>query len=52
MTQFHVSILSGFDGFTGHIVNRAYNIAPKAGMHGFSKALGRETFAHTELFRF
>jgi len=34
--------VSGFDGFTGHIVNRAYNIAAKAGMHGFSKALGRE----------
>jgi len=34
--------VSGFDGFTGHIVNRAYNIAAKAGMHGFSKALGRD----------
>lgn len=34
--------VSGFDGFTGHVPNRAYNIAAKAGMHGFSKALGRE----------
>lgn len=34
--------VSGYDGFTGHLVNRAYNIAAKAGMHGFSKALGRE----------
>ena len=34
--------VSGFDGFTGHMVNRAYNIAAKAGMHGFSKALARE----------
>ena len=34
--------ISGFDGFTGHVANRAYNIAAKAGMHGFSKALGRE----------
>ena len=34
--------ISGFDGFTGHMTNRAYNIAAKAGMHGFSKALGRE----------
>jgi NAD(P)-dependent dehydrogenase (short-subunit alcohol dehydrogenase family) len=39
--------VSGFDGFTGHIVNRAYNIAAKAGMHGFSKALGREPFGIT-----
>ena len=34
--------VSGFDGFTGHMTNRAYNIAAKAGMHGLSKALGRE----------
>jgi NAD(P)-dependent dehydrogenase (short-subunit alcohol dehydrogenase family) len=34
--------VSGFDGFTGHVPNRAYNIAAKAGMHGFSKALARE----------
>jgi len=34
--------VSGYDGFTGHLTNRAYNIAAKAGMHGFSKALARE----------
>jgi 3-oxoacyl-[acyl-carrier protein] reductase len=34
--------VAGYDGFTGHMVNRAYNIAAKAGMHGFSKALARE----------
>jgi len=34
--------VSGYDGFAGHMVNRAYNIAAKSGMHGFSKALGRE----------
>jgi 3-oxoacyl-[acyl-carrier protein] reductase len=34
--------VSGYDGFTGHLVNRAYNIAAKAGMHGFTKALARE----------
>ncbi|MFT3801380.1 MAG: SDR family oxidoreductase [Burkholderiaceae bacterium] len=34
--------VSGYDGFTGHLTNRAYNIAAKAGMHGFSKAIGRE----------
>jgi len=34
--------VSGYDGFTGHLLNRAYNIAAKAGMHGFSKAIGKE----------
>lgn len=34
--------VSGYDGFTGHILNRAHNIACKAGMHGFTKALARE----------
>ena len=34
--------ISGYDGFTGHLINRAYNIAAKAGMHGFSKALARK----------
>lgn len=34
--------VSGYDGFTGHLINRAYNIAAKSGMHGFSKALGKE----------
>jgi len=34
--------VSGYDGFTGHLLNRAYNIAAKAGMHGFSKAVAKE----------
>lgn len=34
--------VSGYDGFTGHILNRAHNVACKAGMHGFTKALARE----------
>jgi len=34
--------VSGYDGFTGHLPERAYNIAAKAGMHGFSKALAKE----------
>lgn len=38
--------VSGYDGFTGHLTNRAYNIAAKAGMHGFSKALGKEMGPH------
>jgi NAD(P)-dependent dehydrogenase (short-subunit alcohol dehydrogenase family) len=38
--------VSGYDGFTGHLVNRAYNIAAKSGLHGFSKALGKELGPH------
>ena len=38
--------VSGYDGFTGHMTNRAYNIAAKSGMHGFSKALARELGPH------
>jgi NAD(P)-dependent dehydrogenase (short-subunit alcohol dehydrogenase family) len=38
--------VSGFDGFTGHMTHRAYNIAAKAGMHGLSKAIGRELGPH------
>lgn len=34
--------ISGYDGFTGHILNRAHNITCKAGMHGLTKALARE----------
>lgn len=34
--------VSGYDGFTGHIPNRAHNVACKAGMHGLTKALARE----------
>jgi NAD(P)-dependent dehydrogenase (short-subunit alcohol dehydrogenase family) len=38
--------VSGYDGFTGHLINRAYNIAAKSGMHGFSMALARELGPH------
>jgi len=34
--------VSGYDGFTGHLLNRAYNIAAKSGLHGFSKAVAGE----------
>ncbi len=34
--------ISGYDGFAGHISNRAANITAKAGMHGLSKAIARE----------
>ena len=38
--------VSGYDGFTGHLTNRAYNIAAKSGMHGLSKAIGKELGPH------
>lgn len=38
--------VSGYDGFTGHLLNRAYNIAAKSGLHGFSKAIGAELGPH------
>ena len=34
--------ISGYDGFTGHVPQRAANVTAKAGMHGLSKALARE----------
>ena len=34
--------ISGYDGWTGHIDQRAHNITAKAAMHGFTKALARE----------
>lgn len=34
--------ISGFDGFWGHVTERAHNVACKAGVHGLSKALARE----------
>ena len=37
--------VSGADGFAGY-PNRAHNIAAKAGLHGFTKALALETAAH------
>jgi len=34
--------ISGFDGFWGHVTQRAHNVACKAGLHGLTKALARE----------
>jgi NAD(P)-dependent dehydrogenase (short-subunit alcohol dehydrogenase family) len=34
--------ISGYDGWAGHIENRAANITAKAGMHGLTKAIARE----------
>ena len=34
--------VSGYDGFTGHVPERAANVTAKAGMHGLTKALARE----------
>lgn len=38
--------VSGYDGFTGHIPNRAHNVTCKAGMHGLTKSIGREFGPH------
>jgi len=35
-------VVSGFDGFWSQVTHRAHNIAAKAGLHGFAKALARE----------
>jgi 3-oxoacyl-[acyl-carrier protein] reductase len=34
--------ISGYDGWTGHIDQRAHNVTAKAGLHGLTKALARE----------
>lgn len=34
--------VSGYDGFWGHMTNRAHNVTCKAGMHGLTMALARE----------
>jgi 3-oxoacyl-[acyl-carrier protein] reductase len=34
--------ISGYDGFTGHLDQRAHNVTAKAGMHGLTKAIARE----------
>lgn len=34
--------ISGFDGFWGHVTERAHNVACKAGVHGLAKAIARE----------
>ena len=38
--------ISGYDGWTGHIDQRAHNVAAKAGMHGLTKAIAREYGLH------
>ena len=37
-----VIVISGFDGFWGHVTHRAPNVAAKAGLHGLAKAIARE----------
>jgi 3-oxoacyl-[acyl-carrier protein] reductase len=37
-----VILISGFDGFWGHVTHRAHNVTCKAGLHGLAKALARE----------
>jgi len=34
--------ISGYDGWTGHIDQRAHNVTAKAALHGFTKAVARE----------
>jgi len=38
--------ISGYDGFTGHMPERAHNVTAKAGMHGLTKAIAREYGVH------
>jgi len=38
--------ISGYDGWTGHIDQRAHNVTAKAGMHGLTKAIAREYGTH------
>src|SRR5262249_42525742 len=38
--------ISGYDGFTGHIGQRAHNVTAKAGLHGLTKAIAREYGPH------
>jgi 3-oxoacyl-[acyl-carrier protein] reductase len=37
-----IILISGFDGFWGHITQRAHNVTCKAGLHGLAMALARE----------
>ena len=37
-----IVLISGFDGFWGHVTHRAHNVTAKAGLHGLAKALARE----------
>jgi len=38
--------ISGYDGWTGHMDQRAHNVTAKAGMHGLTKAIAREYGVH------
>ncbi|MFI4934356.1 MAG: SDR family NAD(P)-dependent oxidoreductase [Caulobacterales bacterium] len=38
--------ISGYDGLTGHMGERAHNVTAKAGMHGLTKAIAREYGEH------
>lgn len=38
--------ISGYDGWTGHMDQRAHNVAAKAALHGLTKAIAREYGAH------
>lgn len=37
-----IVLISGFDGFWGHVTLRAHNVTAKAGLHGLAMALARE----------
>jgi 3-oxoacyl-[acyl-carrier protein] reductase len=37
-----IIVMSGADGFWGHVSHRAPNLAAKSGMHGLAKAIARE----------
>ena len=37
-----IIVMSGADGFWGHVTHRAPNVAAKIGMHGLAKAIARE----------
>ncbi|GMV01367.1 MAG: 3-oxoacyl-[acyl-carrier-protein] reductase FabG [Burkholderiales bacterium] len=37
-----IVLVSGFDGFWGHVTDRAHNVTAKAGLHGLTMALARE----------
>jgi NAD(P)-dependent dehydrogenase (short-subunit alcohol dehydrogenase family) len=37
-----IVLVSGFDGFWGHVTERAHNVTAKAGLHGLTMALARE----------
>jgi len=41
-----IVLISGFDGFWGHVTHRAHNVTAKAGLHGLAMALAREFGPH------